>query len=1116
MKLQKLTIHNIASIEDAEIEFDKGALAEDPLFLITGRTGAGKTTILNAICLALYNEVPCLTDVQDDRTSDEGLRISSPAQLMRKGSKKAEVTLTFQCGEVGYTAVWEAHYSNRKTKDAYRKLLLSRSLTNNATGETLSKKTEINDEICAAVGLTFEQFTRTTMLAQGQFAAFMSAEEKDKADILEKLTGTEIYTRIGQKIFELMKEAEALHSCLSADISEIKLFGDEQIAEIEENIRTLTAVATTDSLRIAVLDKQLEWLRGYERLQKSHEQTRSEYDKLTAIAAGHTHREKISGIERYDSTAEIRTRIRRRAEIQKQIAVLSADRDNYKQEKAHKIADGLCHIQKIIADAQDRYQRLTAECGEMEPMSRVYADIQRIEEKASQLKSLIEKYSATEALLKETEKALTRSLKAETPLKESIDAIDKEMAEFDTILKNINSSLAGYDMSALTSGKNAVDKEILKIKLIMQLHETLCSRRSDLEETVKRAGDTAKNLKTAKKEIGEIELQIPLLTIDYEKCRAFLDGQKTLADHIGQLRGLYAESHVCPLCGNTHAQMLADDTINLMLDEAKKNFDEANKALVDAQVRQKSMRKEITTIIKRIEELNDEESRKRKLVDSTISDLKVNGCADPDEIIPEKLKLECSYLEKKSEDYEKIIREVDSLRARREDVSRKREKSADKKGATEKKLHKQQQETVRLTEKRDQQQELLKEGKKDIEAALGQLVDMTGTQLTIGQFEIVVEKLKKESEHYSLLKESLVRCEKEIADMRKLLSNCNDLIPDAFRIFIEGYSPRPKELVTPEVKISEYGNTLSRLTGEISTCENQYDQLNKEIDTFFEDGSFTRNEVDDIDRISEDTVLLWRSELKEFAEKLTRAEGALTVVNRQIADHNETKPEIAEEASIESLSSEKEQIEKKRDAAKEEKSGLVNRLNENERLNKTYKERVAQREESAVQLNEWKLLNTVFGSADGARFRAIAQSYVLRALLVRANTYLSWLSSRYTLVCKDGSLAINVVDLVHGNSIRNVSSLSGGESFVVSLALALGLSAISKDKIDVDILFIDEGFGTLDHDTLETVIETLDSLHRRGGRRIGIISHVAQLAERIPTQIRLVPAGPNLSRVVIA
>lgn len=1114
MKLQKLTIHNIASIENAEIEFDKGALAEDPLFLITGRTGAGKTTILNAICLALYNEVPCLTDVQDDRTSDEGLRISSPAQLMRKGSNKAEVTLTFQCGEVGYTAVWEAHYSNRKTKDAYRKLLLSRSLTNNVTGETLSKKTEINDEICAAVGLTFEQFTRTTMLAQGQFAAFMSADEKDKADILEKLTGTEIYTRIGQEIFELMKEAEALHSCLSADISEIKLFGDEQIAEIEENIRTLTVEVTTASLRIAVIDKQLEWLRGYERLQKSYEQTRLEYDKLTAIAASHTHREKI--IERYDSTAEIRAQIRRRAEIQKQIAELSADRDIYQQEKAHKIADGLCHIKKILEDAQDRNQRLTAECEKREPMARVYADIQRIEEKASQLKSLIEKYSATEALLKETEMALTRSRKAETPLKESIDAIDKEIAKFDSILKDINSSLARYDVSSLISGKNAVDNKILKIKLIMQLHETLCSRRSDLEETVKRAGETAKNLKTAKEEIADIELQIPLLTIDYEKCRAFLDGQKTLADHIVQLRGLYAESHMCPLCGNTHAQMLADDTINLMLDEAKKKFDEANKALVDAQVRQKSLKKEVSAISKRIKELNDEESRKRELVDSTISDLKVKGCADPDEIIPEELKLECADLEKKSEDYERTIREVDSLRARREDVYRKREKNADTKVAAEKKLHKQQQETVRLTEKRDQQQELLKDGNKDIEAALGQLVEMTGTQFSIGQFETVVEKLKKESEHYSLLKESLVRCEKEIDGMTKLLSNCNDLIPDVFRIFIEGYSPSPKELVNPEVKISEYGNTLSRMTGVISTCENQYDKLNKEIDAFFEEGSFTRNEVDDIDKVSEDIVLLWRSELKEFAEKLTRADGALTVINRQIADHNATKPEIAEEASIESLSSEKEQIERIRDAVKEEKNCLVNRLNENERLNKTYKERIAQREEAAVQLNEWKLLNTVFGSADGARFRAIAQSYVLRALLVRANNYLSWLSSRYTLVCKDGSLAINVVDLVHGSTIRNVSSLSGGESFVVSLALALGLSAISKDKIDVDILFIDEGFGTLDHDTLETVIETLDSLHRRGGRRIGIISHVAQLAERIPTQIRLVPAGPNLSRVVIA
>lgn len=1116
MKLRKLTIQNIASIKQAEIEFDKGALAEDPLFLITGRTGAGKTTILNSICLALYDAVPCLSGVKDDRNRDDDLKISSPGQLMRKGSKKAEVTLTFLCGEVGYTAVWEAHYSNRKTRGEHRKLILSRSLTNNATGETLFKKSEINAEIRAAVGLTFEQFTRTTMLAQGQFAAFMRADEKDKADILEKLTGTEIYTRIGQKIFELMKKAELRHSSLSADISEIKLLNDEEISDIGERIRTLTLETTAATLKMAAIDKQSEWLRGQGRLQKSLEQTQSEYDRLTEITCSDTYKDKISGIKRYDSTEEIRAQMKRRAEMRKHIAELSADLDSFREDKATGIADGLCHIEKTIAKAQDRCRNLRIKIEEMRPMERVYADIQRIEEKASQLATLIRKRTSAEAYVKTTEKELTKSHKGELPLQENIEAIEKKSAELDSILKAIDSTLSEYDRSALTSAKSVVDNEILRVTHIMQLLETLGSRRGDLDETRKRMGQNAENLKSARNGINDLEARMPQLEADYERCRAFFDGQKTLADHIGQLRALYAESHTCPLCGNTSAEMLTDDTVNDMLEEARKRAEEANHILVDAKARHRSLKKEIKTLESRKEALSEEENRKGKLVDTTLSELKEVGCVNPDEVALTDLRNDEADFRQKSKDLEEKIRTVDDLLTQREEVNKKKEQNCVEKDKAVKKLQRQQQETIKLSEKLIQQHNSLKDSVRDIEVNIEQLTELTGKQVTVGCYESVIEALKEESVRYSQFKESLTEGEKEIADSTKIYTNCNNLIPRDFKVFIERYSPKPKELVDPEIRISEYSNTSSRMSGEIMTCESQLADLSRQIDSFFTESSFSREEVDEITRIPESTVTKWRADVQKVADELKGAEGALTGINRQIEQHNETKPEIAEGTSIESLVAEKEQTENIRDTAKEEITKLANRLKENEELQKTYLERIRQRDEACIQLNEWKLLNSVFGSADGARFRAIAQSYVLRALLVRANEYLKWLSSRYTLDCKDGSLAIDVVDLIHGNTVRNVSSLSGGESFVVSLALALGLSAISKDKIDVDILFIDEGFGSLDHDTLETVIETLDTLHRRGGRRVGIISHMVQLAERIPTQISLVPDGPGLSRVVIS
>ena len=129
--------------------------------------------------------------------------------------------------------------------------------------------------------------------------------------------------------------------------------------------------------------------------------------------------------------------------------------------------------------------------------------------------------------------------------------------------------------------------------------------------------------------------------------------------------------------------------------------------------------------------------------------------------------------------------------------------------------------------------------------------------------------------------------------------------------------------------------------------------------------------------------------------------------------------------------------------------------------------------------------------------------------------YLDRLSGRYVLDSRPGSLTLTVRDLYQGGAVRSVNTLSGGETFLVSLALALGLSSLSKGSLDVNILFIDEGFGTLSSDYLDAVMEALENLHQAGGRKVGIISHVESLRERIPVQIRVSRQGSSSSIVSV-
>ena len=165
--------------------------------------------------------------------------------------------------------------------------------------------------------------------------------------------------------------------------------------------------------------------------------------------------------------------------------------------------------------------------------------------------------------------------------------------------------------------------------------------------------------------------------------------------------------------------------------------------------------------------------------------------------------------------------------------------------------------------------------------------------------------------------------------------------------------------------------------------------------------------------------------------------------------------------------------------------------------------------------NRWGRSHELFGSADGKKFRNIAQSYVLTQLLINANQYLRQFTDRYEMVCQPGSLTILLCDNEAGGITRPTTTISGGEGFLISLSLALGLSSLSRASISMDTLFIDEGFGTLDSTYLSAVMDALERLHQMGGKRVGIISHVESLKDRVTTQIQVSRVNTTLSKVEV-
>ncbi|MEO7200293.1 MAG: SbcC/MukB-like Walker B domain-containing protein, partial [Dokdonella sp.] len=212
------------------------------------------------------------------------------------------------------------------------------------------------------------------------------------------------------------------------------------------------------------------------------------------------------------------------------------------------------------------------------------------------------------------------------------------------------------------------------------------------------------------------------------------------------------------------------------------------------------------------------------------------------------------------------------------------------------------------------------------------------------------------------------------------------------------------------------------------------------------------------------------------------------------------------------VSAELDKFRGERDEALQALGALQGRLLQDDQRRAAATDQLAELAARMQEASRWAELSALIGSADGAKFKRYAQQFTLEVLIEYANAHLQRLAPRYRLRRGNEALSLLMIDTDLGDEVRSVHSLSGGETFLVSLALALGLASLSSQRVRVESLFIDEGFGSLDGDTLNMAMQALDRL-QADGRRVGVISHVHDMAERIGVEIRVEAVAPGRSRV---
>ncbi|RHU27087.1 ATP-dependent exonuclease [Parabacteroides sp. TM07-1AC] len=985
MKVLAIRGRNLASLEgEFEVDFTVEPLLSAGIFAISGPTGAGKSTILDAMCLALFARTPRTDQAKENNVklrdvNEEVLPQSDPRFLLRRGTASGYAEVDFRAlNGHRYRARWSVGRARDKENGRLQNPRVT--LYNiDKEQEEQGTRSELQSRIVELIGLTFDQFTRSVLLAQNDFSTFLKAEQGEKASLLEKLTGTELYSSISRLIFEKNAVAKEAYDKIQARIQGIELLTEE--AEQELQIRLKESEAAFSTLEKA----------------KAEEQALQEAVKSTG----------------------------------QQIAT--------RQEQQKEAAGKLLRATELLNTARKEYEQ------GIQDEQRSEADFKALQQELQQARKLDVQLNEATRSAKETETrlrdALQRKKEGEDKLKAAQTKQERSTAEIarltdwrkryaskESIAEQLSALLLHLD--AASAARQTLEKSGKTIASIRQTAERLAIQLKTVQQTAetKRAAlqRTEESIRVSEQELkvqDQEALEKQLEAVRAERENLLIEQARQAASgDIMELRKKLQEGSPCPVCGSTHHPAVTHATMSEMpkqiaaLTLQLQQLTARKTAYTVSEKQLNQLRQQLLQLHKELTEA--EQSRtdilgRQKLVETQIV-REESICAESKETLNKSLSAANSLFG--NDEWQKgWQQDPDSFRETLTTFARSWHEN-----------------TERL-------QQLQRE--------------QSAQKAECESFASFLPSLIKEVEDATL------RYEKNRTELSALQAERSKLLSGKPADQVEKeYSNRKEEL-------KERLKCLQAVQTEQSGIADQLKGISEQI-------------ARDLEKASED-LQLRRKALSDWSESWNR-------------EH------------------EGETLEMLLPRVTREKNEYAFRLRSNTENKQKIASQQKELEECRRESERWAKLNDLAGSADGAKFRRIAQGYTLDVLLNYANVQLRDLSRRYRLERVPETLALQVIDRDMCDEIRTVHSLSGGESFLVSLALALGLSSLSSNRMKVESLFIDEGFGSLDADTLRIAMDALESL-RTQGRKIGVISHVQEMTERIPVQIRVSRAGNGRS-----
>ncbi len=1218
MKILKILTLNLNSLKgENSIDFRDERFAQTGFFAITGSTGAGKTTLLDAITLALYGKVP---------------RQCEPEQMMSYGTGEALAEVEFEANEKQYRAKWSLARARKKPdgeiQGTKRELA---DITENLEGLIIAEKIkEVQDKINEITGLDFQRFLRSVMLAQGEFAAFLKADKKERGVLLERVTDTSIYTELSRKAHEIEKNERQKLDIERAKIDEKQLLTAEQRNFLEKQVSVENENLEKIRKDWEILLKQKNWLEKVQDLEKQSAEMKTVLEKART---------------EYEAFALERQRLEKNEELKKinPYYKLLKNLEKFFSEQKNQLTE----IEKQIPDAKTKQEfaekNLKNTEAELEKVQKekeiqelIFREVSKLDDQISALETELKKmrieHEKLQNILDTNQKNATEKGDQQKTEQESLEKIQTWLAT-NTNLEGIGTELGvlRHDEKAMKETVRNLKDKNLKIN-DLQSEKTILEEKSLKQKTVlEKIQDWKKTQNTAIESLeGEIAFLLEGKTVQAWQSKnefsaqniSLLEKLRTLSENFGKVQGKIqdvenqlltrkenqenakkdaekigtelvsaeerladlekiwrAEQQIakyendrknlekdkpCPLCGAKDHPFVGKYQIDLSL--AERNWKEQNekvRTLKEDWQKSKTQIQVVENEILSSETQKVEQEAERKKIEQDFelvcADTKKGGEQDfslsplfvsSQTTISEKLALSKTLLEQNKKKLADILEKQEVLEQERKVLAAQEEKA----NGLEKDLTKMQHDlanhVLEISRFEKEKTELL-EKQQVTENALAEKIAVWHENLSNENW---LSALEKKAGNYQRGKESLEQKKTVLGQIGTEIEVLQVQISEQSRQ-IEGLVKDGKEKQTQletvktqrktifgskdvETERREIANSEKRL--KTQTTENQvFEKTEKEklirLETEKESliGNLAKTETEKrekekhfLTKITElglanqadfEANVLDENTEKHLKEQARRVEKTYLenqkLLESKAWEYETEKTKALTTNSLYELEVEKQVLEKGQKELNQKIAETKNNLRNDADLQAKFAEIQQKIADQAKEWQRWANLDKLIGSASGETFRTFAQSLTLRKLVELANRHLESLNPRYLIEAKE-DLELDIIDLYQANHVRSMKTLSGGESFLVSLALALGLSDLASKKANIGSLFIDEGFGTLDSQTLDIAIATLEALQARG-KMIGIISHVETLKERISTQIRVRKGAGGVSKLEI-